>query len=186
MKKTIYDSLFYYWDQPSIISLLATILDPRLKSLSNFNDDIQKKVKEELKSQLLNLINIQGTTLISNSNTTTSDFQHGRLHISIFGTNTSNIVNPTSELEFYLDPIHTPIANYNIDPFKWWVERKIQFPNLIILARKYLSIPASFVPSERLFSDAGNQITAKRTSLDSKLASKMMFMKRNSKFIQLY
>ncbi|RHZ60430.1 hypothetical protein Glove_353g25 [Diversispora epigaea] len=103
----------------------GTGLDPRLKSLSNLDDDIQKKVKKELKSQLLNLINIQGTTLISNSNTTTSGFQHGRLHISIFGTNTSNIVNPTSELEFYLDPIPTPIriptpiANYNIDLFKW-------------------------------------------------------------------
>ena len=64
-----------------MISLLATILDPRLKSLSNLNDNIQKKVKEELKSQLLNLINIQGTTLISNSNTTISGFQYGHLHI---------------------------------------------------------------------------------------------------------
>ncbi|GBB86761.1 hypothetical protein RclHR1_13180004 [Rhizophagus clarus] len=50
-----------------------------------------------------------------------------------------------------------------------WAIQKVQFPNVAKLARKYLSIPGSSVPSERLFSDTGNQITAKHTCLDSKL-----------------
>ncbi len=90
---------------------------------------------------------------------------HSRLHSSIFGIK-AIIANPFSELECYLDPICTPIADDSVNPFEWWAVWKTQFPNVAKLARKYLSISGSSVPSERLFSDAGNQITAKHTRLD--------------------
>ena len=110
---------------------------------------------------------------------------HNWLHSSIFGVITANS-NPFSELDCYLNPTHTPVAEYNINPFKWWSIRKTQFSNIAKLAKKYLSIPASSVPSERLFSDAGNQITAKHTCLDPTLAGKIMFMKRNSNVISIF
>ncbi|CAG8706944.1 5843_t:CDS:2 [Rhizophagus irregularis] len=47
------------------------------------------------------------------------------------------------------------------------------------IAQKYLAVPATSVSSERLFSDAGNLINTKRTSLDTNLAAKMLFLKRN-------
>ena len=72
------------------------------------------------------------------------------------------------------------------DPFNWWEQRQSRFLILSTLARKYLGICPTSVPSERLFSDAGNQITAKRTRLDSKLAGKMMFLKRNSNVIHTF
>ena len=41
-------------------------------------------------------------------------------------------------------------------PFAWWSgEGKRKFPELYELALKYLSIPASSVPSERVFSTGG-------------------------------
>ena len=110
---------------------------------------------------------------------------HSRLHSSIFGVQVTT-ANPFSELEYYLDPIRTPIAEYCVNPFEWWAVWKTQFSNMAKLTRKYLSIPGSSVPSERLFSDVGNQITIKRTRLDSKLAGKMMFLKRNSNAIHIF
>jgi len=53
------------------------------------------------------------------------------------------------------------------------------FPILAILAYKYLGICPTFVSSERLFSDVGNNITAKRIRLKPNLVSEMTFLKRN-------
>ena len=45
-------------------------------------------------------------------------------------------------------------ANSPIDPLAWWKMYDGQFPPIAKLARKYLAIPASSAPSERVFSRA--------------------------------
>ena len=72
-----------------------------------------------------------------------------------------------------------PIARENKNPLDWWRAKQEIFSILSIIARKYLGIPATSIASERLFSDAGNHITAKRNSLNPGLLGKMLFLKRN-------
>jgi hypothetical protein len=85
---------------------------------------------------------------------------------------------PTTEDEITIYLL-MPIARENKNPLDWWRAKSEMFPILSIIAQKYLGIPATSVASERLFSDAGNHITAKRNSLDSDLLAKMLFLKRN-------
>ena len=71
-----------------------------------------------------------------------------------------------------------PIAN---DPLEWWKENEYVFPTLAQLAKMYLSIPSTSVPSERVFSTAGDVVTAQRAMLQSENVDRLIFLKKNMK-----
>ncbi len=89
------------------------------------------------------------------------------------------------EFQHYLNILELPTLK-EYDPFKWQVTNKIKYPILHKLAIKYFSIPATSVPSERLFSDANNLIISQRNRLDSFLINQLMFLKRNKKYIDIF
>lgn len=53
----------------------------------------------------------------------------------------------------------------SIDPLVWWKANEYKFPVIAKLAKKYLSIVAISVPTERLFSQAGQVVSQKRDDL---------------------
>jgi hAT family C-terminal dimerisation region len=59
-------------------------------------------------------------------------------------------------------------AEPDIDILDWWQRHEAIYPNLSRMACDYLSIPATSVPSERLFSDAGLLITDRRNRFSTK------------------
>ena len=87
---------------------------------------------------------------------------------------------PDNEVSEYLQMHEIPIKS---DPLIWWNEKKDKFPILSNLAQKYLAVSATSTASERLFSDAGNLLTNKRTCMKPKLFKKIMFLKRNASML---
>ena len=73
--------------------------------------------------------------------------------------------NDEIEIDNYLNEAVTPILAETADIYLWWRSNRTTFPILSRIACKYLSIPATSVPSKQLFSNAGNQVTNKRISL---------------------
>lgn len=63
----------------------------------------------------------------------------------------------------------------------WWGQREAVYPRVSQLARKYLAIPASSVPSERVFSLAGNIVSKKRAALSAENVDMFIFLKKNLK-----
>ena len=57
------------------------------------------------------------------------------------------------------------IGDNNADPLIWWNKNRETFPILSKMARKYLCVMATSVPSERLFSAAGSIVSARRNTL---------------------
>lgn len=84
------------------------------------------------------------------------------------------------ELEKYLS---LPNSGLNTDPLQWWKMFLTEFPTLAKLAMKYLCIPGTSVPSERIFSCAGNVITDHRSSLSPEHAEELIFLSMNARFI---
>ena len=65
------------------------------------------------------------------------------------------------------------------NPLKWWQQRKNIYPNLFELVKKYLSVPATSVPCERIFSKAGQISTERRNRLTSKKLKEILFIQHN-------
>ena len=64
------------------------------------------------------------------------------------------------------------------DPLQWWKHYARRFPTLAKLARKFLCILGTSVPSERVFSTAGLTVTDKRSRLDSNVVNEIIFMNK--------
>ena len=71
------------------------------------------------------------------------------------------------------------------DPLKWWAVHKNLYPNMSRIARKYLCIVATSVPSEQLFSTAGNIVSEKRACLLPENVNKLVFLHANLPPLQL-
>lgn len=67
------------------------------------------------------------------------------------------------------------------DPLTWWKIHKVNFLNISRLARKYLCIPATSVPSERVFSTGGNVVTCQRSALKPATVNMLVFLTKNLK-----
>jgi len=66
-----------------------------------------------------------------------------------------------------------------LDPLVWWKQRQSKFPRLAALARRYLSITCTSVPSERVFSKCGWIVNKRRCSLSDKNIALLAFLSCN-------
>ena len=66
------------------------------------------------------------------------------------------------------------------DPLSWWKVNGSRFPHLERLAKRYLAIPATSTPSERVFSVAGIVVDKRRAALTPEMIDALVFLNKNS------
>jgi hypothetical protein len=186
VKAACYLSLKEYWKVPALTGMIATILDPRLKKLKFLNNN---NIKREIIDKLRNLYS--NMKLENELNAVAADRSSGSAFNTCADISSSNFIlnalfddnNEDNPIEQDIDEIDDYLSlnspKQSCDPLNWWKDHLKRFPVLSQIARKYLSIPATSVPSERLFSDAGLHLTARRNCLAPELVSQLLFLKRN-------
>lgn len=182
-KKAILEDLKGRWEFPQELCLKGSFLDPRFKTLDFVSQEIHDNIIDELQTEYETL----KENLIPNVHTRSNEDQSNLTAMGSFWKkkNERNVTPIKNEIQHYLNLPELP-ALEEYDSFAWWATNKAQYPILHKIAMKYLSIPATSVPSERLFSDANNLITPQRTQLDSSIVNKIMFLKRNRKHIDIF
>ena len=96
--------------------------------------------------------------------------------LTISGSEITELTKIDQEFDSYLKE---SVIMDKIDVFKWWKENKNKYPNLYELAIKYLCIPATSVPSERIFSKAGEIMSKKRNRISVKHMKNLIFFNHN-------
>ena len=74
-------------------------------------------------------------------------------------------------------------VKHKCNVLQWWKENKTFFPCLFKAAQAYLHIPATSVPSERIFSLAGYVVCDRRSKMLATNVNKSIFLKRNESHI---
>lgn len=163
----------------------STILDPRFKKYG-FSD---KTAFDSIKQHLINYVksSIADIRMENTETEVVSEFEKKSENPSIlwqdFDFAVSKVVsnsNPIAagiiEVEKYLEE---PLLPRQEDPFIWWEERKKVYPTLYKLMKQRLCVVATSVPSERIFSKAGQTLTEKRSNLHGNKVSMLIFLNAN-------
>ncbi|XP_041830825.1 E3 SUMO-protein ligase ZBED1-like [Melanotaenia boesemani] len=80
------------------------------------------------------------------------------------------------EILSYRNGIPIPL---NSSPLEWWKVNAYTYPILAPFAKAYLCIPATSVPSERVFSTAGDIVSAQRSLITPEHVDMLVFLKKN-------
>ena len=176
----------------------TSMLDPRLRTLKH----LSMMEREEAKTILVGEVE---KVLLSNEEVNTSDIPKessatmGDDAFDIFDsplrgfeetqeeeTNNEDVqaqklilaqISARREVENYLD--QTIIVSARVNPLSWWRDNMGRFPHVAVLARKWLCVTATSTPSERVFSDCGLGLTAKRSRLNGYILRDQVMIRRN-------
>ncbi|CAB5179879.1 unnamed protein product [Rhizophagus irregularis] len=159
VRKILYKAIKHYWSVREDIGLMASLLDPRWKNLSFATQEEIKRVHVYIITSLNN--NAQEEELDefvqedSDDCTIDSEFNDTlEEHDDEWGSNESDHYeeedeNVEEEKNKEEEEVVNEYRNLDTNPFEWWKNHKMEFPVIAHLARKYLIIPATSVPSER-------------------------------------
>lgn len=198
LTKAIKSDILAYLDEkfsnPTTEELLdmASFVDPRFKA-SYISPDcvsaIQEKMKREMESAASDPTGQTGGSTTTKPQPSTSSsseakkpkkslgsFFKGSEAVSSTAPTVSSLQAVEAELSSYL---LSPLQDSEGNPLDWWRKHHAHFPTLTKVAKKYLCIPATSSPSERVFSSGGNTVTCLRSCLKPEMVNMLVFLSKN-------
>lgn len=175
--------------EDNIICLEATLLDPRFKKYGFVNEALYTKAYDSLVSLATqyysDIINVTEETEQSKVNECNNKNQNKKSSSiwSFLDEKVNSVANEHSpvasaiiEIDRYL---REPYLNRCNDALQWWMTKRDVFPALFQVVKKRLCIPATSVPSERIFSKAGQILSNRRRNISSTKLQQVVFLNHN-------
>jgi len=191
----------YLDDEISVVLTVAMFLEPRFKEMPFLTRREKEVVKQTVKSELQTLIEevqtMEGAQChtqeeqevgTSESFQAESEPQAKKKKLELFfedimgngsseGNQSAEEI-ATAEVDRYIAESAEKLNSKQ--PLLWWKLRASSYKYLSLLAQKILSVTATSVASERIFSTAGNVINEKRSRLTPENVNKLVFLYENT------
>ena len=163
----------------------ATFLDPRFKSLMFLSDSEKSTITAEIE---LEIINIYSNTTQDQSTSSLEPSPPKKKKEYRLLKLIDDVINPSPDIQSNIsssDKAKQEIARYSAEgkweenPLDFWKINSTRYPALSTLAKKYLAVPATSVPSENAFSCAGHIVNKKRSCLLPENVQMLVFLAQN-------
>ncbi|XP_022073035.2 E3 SUMO-protein ligase ZBED1-like [Acanthochromis polyacanthus] len=162
---------------------MATLTDPRFRTTytdAGNLEAVKKRAVSEISALCTSTTEEAGPTDVQENTPPKKKMTLG----AFFKNSAPSTPHPESEKR----KIETELATYllipdiepDTDPLEWWKQHQPNFPSLSLLAKKYLSIPATSAPSERVFSVGGGIVTCNRACLKPEVVDRLIFLAKNA------
>ena len=184
------------YSAPFDIYLIASFLHPRTKDLKFVSDRDRSEIHDKVKLQMCEIsahlpaaaVLPSRSDVTSTDDVITSHNTHENTCDDDYMDWMDDIISPgeveptectthervNREMLLY---ISEPATKTN--PLCWWAKMEPVFPHLSKLAKKYLCVPASSVPAERIFSTAGHLVNRRRAALSPDNVNMLIFLNKN-------
>lgn len=197
----------YLKEDEQKLLLKATVVDPRFKKLQWVDDVTKDELYTSLKNEMMNIeiknepcsltlnqteIKLEKVETTVDKKDSPSQAEPEKKKFKINQPQTENdffevlfVKEEKSELTD-TDKVTKEFISYmeedvtfKQDPIDWWRCNRRKYPRLSQIAMKFLHVPATSVPSERVFSSAGSILCKKRSSLTPDNADMLVFLYHN-------
>ena len=188
----------YQEEEIETILLLAMYLDPRFKKAPMLTAEKKTSMKSFMKYELevyilddrrlsqaeVSIVE-QGEPGLSEPESRAKRTKLEKFFGDTFVKNSSEKISAAeaAEAELQKYELEDPLSLDSKNPLLWWKEREINYKFLSILAKRFLCITSTSVPSERLFSSAGNLLSERRSRLSPENVEKLLFLYENNKLL---
>jgi hypothetical protein len=157
------------------LCIIASALHPSYKSLRFLTEDKKKWIHDKMKLMIQKVNEANRVEPAENSNETNNDQNSTcgamKYLLGYLFETPNKELSISEELDtYFLEPPS------DMDVLQWWKLHGHRFPRILKLARRICAIPATSIPSERLFSAAGLTVTKNRAYLDGSTVDQLLFM----------
>ena len=189
MKKAMKQNLSGRYEGSALLTLnVAAFLDPRFRSLSYLPEEDRKTVINTVEKEVaLIMSSAESTSATSSSEPSLEPPAKKQRGEKMLFSLMSDIIQPTTTSDVPAERTKVEVQRYageaqeNERPLVWWRANNARYPTVAIVATKYLSIPATSVPSKRVFSSAGQIVNSKQSCLLPENVNMLVFLAENLK-----